>query len=62
MLTVLVVGSALTVAYSIRFLWGAFGTRPGTPDTELARPPAAMLVPRRCSPWPGSPPVRRPGG
>ncbi|AYF29064.1 Na+/H+ antiporter subunit A [Micromonospora tulbaghiae] len=44
-LIVLVVGSALTVAYSIRFLWGAFGARPGVPDTELARPPAAMLVP-----------------
>ncbi len=44
-LAALVAGSALTVAYSIRFLWGGFGTRPGTPDVELARPPAAMLVP-----------------
>ncbi|MCW3813391.1 Na+/H+ antiporter subunit A [Micromonospora sp. DR5-3] len=41
----LVAGSALTAAYSIRFLWGAFAARPGVPDTELERPPAAMLVP-----------------
>ncbi|WP_433317427.1 Na+/H+ antiporter subunit A [Micromonospora chersina] len=44
-LAVLVVGSALTVAYSIRFLWGAFGSRPGVPVTDVERPPAAMLVP-----------------
>ncbi|MGC4895819.1 Na+/H+ antiporter subunit A [Micromonospora sp. DT31] len=44
-LAVLVAGSALTVAYSIRFVWGAFGTRPGIPDTAVARPPAVMLVP-----------------
>ncbi|MEU5720410.1 Na+/H+ antiporter subunit A [Micromonospora sp. NPDC047738] len=44
-LAVLVAGIALTVAYSIRFLWGAFATRPNVPDTELERPPAAMLVP-----------------
>ncbi|QLQ39910.1 Na+/H+ antiporter subunit A [Micromonospora robiginosa] len=44
-LAALVAGSALTVAYSIRFLWGAFGTRPGVADTEVRRPPAAMLVP-----------------
>ncbi|MCU1442651.1 MAG: Na+/H+ antiporter subunit [Cryobacterium sp.] len=28
-------GSVLTVAYSARFFWGAFATRPGTPVTEL---------------------------
>lgn len=28
-------GSVLTVAYSIRFFWGAFGTRSKTPRTEL---------------------------
>ncbi|GAB3083419.1 Na+/H+ antiporter subunit A [Micromonospora schwarzwaldensis] len=44
-LVVLVAGSALTVGYSIRFLWGAFGTRPGVPDTVLDRPPVVMLVP-----------------
>ncbi|GAA4562192.1 Na+/H+ antiporter subunit A [Micromonospora coerulea] len=44
-LAVLVGGTALTVAYSIRFLWGAFATRPGEPATELAPAPAAMLAP-----------------
>ncbi|WFE39025.1 Na+/H+ antiporter subunit A [Micromonospora sp. WMMD998] len=44
-LAALVVGSALTVAYSIRFLWGAFGTRPGMPATAVAHAPAAMLLP-----------------
>ncbi|MBA8989513.1 multicomponent Na+:H+ antiporter subunit A [Curtobacterium pusillum] len=28
------VGSVLTVAYSLRFLWGAFARKPGVPDTE----------------------------
>ncbi|ROP63828.1 Na+/H+ antiporter subunit A [Curtobacterium sp. ZW137] len=28
------VGSILTVAYSLRFLWGAFGTKPGVEPTE----------------------------
>ena len=44
-LVALVAGSALTAGYSIRFLWGAFGTRPGVRDTVLDRPPVAMLVP-----------------
>ncbi|MEU3455442.1 Na+/H+ antiporter subunit A [Micromonospora sp. NPDC006766] len=44
-LVVLVAGSALTVAYSIRFLWGAFAGRPGVPATDVAPPPAVMLVP-----------------
>ncbi|WP_406036754.1 Na+/H+ antiporter subunit A [Micromonospora sp. NBC_00898] len=44
-LAVLVGGTALTVAYSIRFLWGAFASRPGTPPTELAATPAAMVAP-----------------
>ncbi|MCW3842266.1 Na+/H+ antiporter subunit A [Micromonospora yasonensis] len=44
-LAILVAGTALTVAYSIRFFWGAFAARPGTADTEMERPPAAMLVP-----------------
>ncbi|MEU2612063.1 Na+/H+ antiporter subunit A [Micromonospora sp. NPDC007271] len=44
-LAVLVLGSALTVAYSIRFLWGAFVGRPGVPATDVERPPAVMLVP-----------------
>ncbi|SCG52508.1 Na+/H+ antiporter subunit A [Micromonospora halophytica] len=45
LLTGLVAGTALTVAYSIRFLWGAFATRPDTPPTEAAPVPAAMLAP-----------------
>ncbi|MFC4145391.1 Na+/H+ antiporter subunit A [Micromonospora mangrovi] len=44
-LAVLVGGTALTVAYSIRFLWGAFARRPGVPDTEAHPIAAAMLVP-----------------
>ncbi|KKJ93768.1 Na+/H+ antiporter subunit A [Micromonospora sp. HK10] len=44
-LAILVAGTALTVAYSIRFVWGAFASRPGVPATDLTRPPAAMFVP-----------------
>ncbi|MFV2111403.1 Na+/H+ antiporter subunit A [Micromonospora sp. LOL_025] len=42
---VLVVGTALTVAYSARFVWGAFATRPGVEPTVLRRVPASMLAP-----------------
>jgi len=28
------IGSVLTVAYSLRFLWGTFARKPGVPDTE----------------------------
>jgi multicomponent Na+:H+ antiporter subunit A len=35
----LVAGSALTVAYTLRFLWGAFGTKPGVLPTEVTREP-----------------------
>ncbi|WP_144715444.1 Na+/H+ antiporter subunit A [Curtobacterium pusillum] len=28
------IGSVLTVAYSLRFLWGAFARKPGVPDTQ----------------------------
>ncbi|MEH0840778.1 Na+/H+ antiporter subunit A [Micromonospora sp. CPCC 205711] len=41
----LVAGTALTVAYSIRFLWGAFGTRAGTAPTEVEPAPLPMLLP-----------------
>ncbi|MEH1101662.1 Na+/H+ antiporter subunit A [Micromonospora sp. CPCC 205561] len=44
-LAVLVAGTALTVAYSARFVWGAFATRPGVQPTVLGRVPASMLVP-----------------
>ncbi|MFG1778337.1 Na+/H+ antiporter subunit A [Micromonospora sp. NPDC049048] len=42
---VLVAGTALTVAYSARFVWGAFATRPGVEPTVLGRIPASMLAP-----------------
>ncbi|MEV0809545.1 Na+/H+ antiporter subunit A [Micromonospora sp. NPDC050200] len=41
----LVVGTALTVAYSIRFLWGAFATRPGVAPAEADPAPVPMLLP-----------------
>ncbi|MFJ6197147.1 Na+/H+ antiporter subunit A [Micromonospora sp. NPDC092111] len=41
----LVLGTALTVAYSIRFLWGAFATRPDVPRTEPAPAALPMLAP-----------------
>jgi multicomponent Na+:H+ antiporter subunit A len=40
-----VVGSALTVAYSLRFLWGAFGRKDGVPDTEVHSPSWAFAAP-----------------
>lgn len=45
----LVVGSALTAAYSLRFVWGAFAGKPGVPGTPceplgaLLPTPAALL-------------------
>ncbi|MER7167754.1 Na+/H+ antiporter subunit A [Micromonospora sp. NPDC000207] len=41
----LVLGTVLTVAYSIRFLWGAFATKPGVASTEPAASNLPMLVP-----------------
>ena len=35
----LVAGSALTVAYTLRFLWGAFATKPGVLPTAVDREP-----------------------
>ena len=46
-LTGLVLGSALTAAYSGRFLWGAFARKPGLPATapaELAHRPEALFL------------------
>ncbi|PRZ09352.1 multisubunit sodium/proton antiporter MrpA subunit /multisubunit sodium/proton antiporter MrpB subunit [Isoptericola sp. CG 20/1183] len=37
-LVAVVVGSVLTVAYSLRFLWGAFGTKPTAADGGAAEP------------------------
>ncbi|SCL30775.1 multicomponent Na+:H+ antiporter subunit A [Micromonospora nigra] len=41
----LVAGTALTVAYSIRFCWGAFATRPDVADAAPGPVAASMLVP-----------------
>ncbi|TDE51228.1 Na+/H+ antiporter subunit A [Nonomuraea mesophila] len=40
-----VAGSALTAAYSLRFLWGAFAAKPGVAERPVSRVPAAMFVP-----------------
>ncbi|MEU2201929.1 Na+/H+ antiporter subunit A [Isoptericola sp. NPDC019482] len=61
-LLAVVVGSALTVAYGLRFAWGAFGTkrRPGavaagaageTPTTRDAAAEPAPATPVRRQPW-----------
>ena len=39
-----ILGSMLTVAYSVRFVWGAFGTRPDAAPIELHREPALMSL------------------
>lgn len=47
---VVVVGSALTLAYGLRFMWGAFWTKPGVEPLRPGRPalllvwPAALLA------------------
>ncbi len=33
-----VLGSVLTVAYTARFMWGAFASKPGVPPTRLKMP------------------------
>ncbi len=37
-------GSVLTAAYSARFVWGAFGRKPGCADTTIAHAPSAVLM------------------
>ncbi|MFB9907511.1 hydrogen gas-evolving membrane-bound hydrogenase subunit E [Allokutzneria oryzae] len=44
-LAVLVIGSALTVAYTLRFLVGAFGTKPAVAPREAPAPSAVLGVP-----------------
>ncbi|MFE9824038.1 Na+/H+ antiporter subunit A [Streptomyces sp. NPDC005791] len=44
-LAVTVVGSVLTVAYTLRFVWGAFARKPGVADTPVHRVGAALLAP-----------------
>jgi len=40
----LVTGSTLTIAYTLRFWWGAFGNRPGVP-VRMERPPVSFVAP-----------------
>ena len=40
-----VAGSALTVAYSVRFVWGAFGTRPDSEPSQPQPLPVAITAP-----------------
>lgn len=35
LMVVVVIGSILTFAYGMRFLWGAYARKPGVPDTKL---------------------------
>ncbi|MFE7397772.1 Na+/H+ antiporter subunit A [Streptomyces sp. NPDC057557] len=44
-LGVTVAGSALTVAYTVRFVWGAFARKPGVEDTLVHRVGWAFLAP-----------------
>ena len=41
----LFLGSVLTAAYSARFVWGAFASKPGCPPTPVHAPSAAFLAP-----------------
>jgi multicomponent Na+:H+ antiporter subunit A len=41
----LFVGSVLTAAYSARFVWGAFASKPGCAPTSVHAPSAAFLAP-----------------
>ncbi|GAA2632830.1 Na+/H+ antiporter subunit A [Dactylosporangium fulvum] len=38
-------GSVLTVAYTLRFVWGAFAAKPGVPATAARAPHRAFLAP-----------------
>lgn len=44
-LVCVLVGSMLTVAYSIRFAWGALATKPGLTASLAPRPGAGLLLP-----------------
>jgi multicomponent Na+:H+ antiporter subunit A len=44
LLAALVLGSTLTVAYTTRFLWGAYAAKPGVPDCEVAHRPGALFL------------------
>ncbi|MET7446148.1 Na+/H+ antiporter subunit A [Streptomyces sp. NPDC017201] len=45
LLAVAVAGSVLTVAYTLRFVWGAFARKPGVADTPAHHVGAALLAP-----------------
>jgi multicomponent Na+:H+ antiporter subunit A len=40
----LVLGSALTAAYTLRFLWGAFFRKPGCADTDVLHRPGPLFL------------------
>lgn len=44
-LGIAVAGSMLTVAYTVRFVWGGFLRKPGVPDTPVRRVGPAFLAP-----------------
>ena len=44
LISTLVAGSALTVAYTLRFLWGAFATKPDVEENELESTSGAFLA------------------
>ncbi|MFB4274290.1 Na+/H+ antiporter subunit A [Nonomuraea sp. MTCD27] len=48
-----VTGSALTAAYTLRFLWGAFVDKPGKPARQVHPVPAAMFAPAALLSVPG---------
>jgi multicomponent Na+:H+ antiporter subunit A len=41
----IVIGSALTAAYTLRFLWGTFATKPGVEPTQVKPVPYGFLAP-----------------
>ncbi len=43
-LVALVAGSALTAAYTARFVWGAFARKPGCADTEVGHAPDGLFL------------------
>ena len=43
-LIAVVLGSVLTMAYSLRLVWGALALKPGKAETTLTMPPRAMLI------------------
>ncbi|MFC7545457.1 Na+/H+ antiporter subunit A [Plantactinospora sp. GCM10030261] len=44
-LAAVLIGTALTVAYSARFMWGAFADKPGRPATSVRRTGLLLFVP-----------------